>query len=197
MWQFAALRQDQGTRQYFVPKIGSHYHRALISQWSSLTLEEAKELVRGTLNQDVMIWYSGPEVSAMCFHENKIAQSNSVEALAWLCLRDDVFCTFGGNGIRKGYAGKRAKDYIKRLYQRGAVRVTAIEVQRDKADWVRLVSAAHGLPGTDIIEATDELIVELPTDPQARAELLKQWISTFGRQKWDVPTDTGQKYLDF
>ena len=47
------------------------------------------------------------------------------------------------------------------------------------------------------VEATDELIVELSTDPQARAELLKQWVSTFGRQKWDVPTDTGQKYLDF
>ena len=166
-------------------------------QWNSLTLEEAKELAREALNQQATNWHAMQEVSATGFHENKIAQPNSVEALAWLQSADDVFRTFGGNGIRKGYAGKRAEDYIKRLYRRGAVRVTAIEVQRDRAEWVRLVSAAHSLPETEVFEATDELIVELPADPQARAELLKQWVSTFGRQKWDVPADTEQKYLYF
>lgn len=168
-----------------------------MEQWKSLTMEEAKELARGALNQEAMTWYTVPEVSATSFHENKIAQPNSVEALTWLQSSEDVFRTFGGNGIRKGYSGKRAKDYIKRLYQKGAVRVTAIEVQRDRADWVRLVSATHGLPETEVVEATDELIVELPADPQARTELLKQWVSTFGRRTWDVPTDTGQEYLYF
>jgi len=90
-----------------------------------------------------------------------------------------------------------ADAVIQRLYRRGAVKVTAIEVQRDRGDWVRKVSVGRGLPETDVIEATDELVVELPDDPQARVRLFNQWITTFGRKKWDVPVDEGQRYLYF
>jgi hypothetical protein len=145
----------------------------------------------------VIAWYDMPKVITKGLFERKLQQPNSVEALSWVQCGDGMFQTFGGNGIRKGFDGQRAVNYIQRLYRRRAIKVTAIEVQRDRADWVRKASVERGLPETDVIEATNELVVELPDDPQARTELFKQWITTFGRKKWDVPVDDGQSYLYF
>lgn len=168
-----------------------------LEQNRDLTLERARQIPVELLGQDVLIWHDLPQPTAKDFFGRKLQQSNSIEALSWVQQEDGVFRTFGGDGVRKGFSGKRATDYIERLYHRGAVRVTAIEVQRDHGSWVQKASVERGLPETDIIEATDELVVELPDDAQARSELFKQWVTTFGRKKWDVPVDDGQRYLYF
>lgn len=162
-----------------------------------LTLERARQIPVELLGQDVLVWHDLTQPTAKDFFGRKLQQPNSVEALSWLQQEDGVFRTFGGDGVRKGFVGKRATGYVQRLYHRGAVSVTAIEVQRDRADWVREASVERGFAETDIIEATDELIVELPDDAQARTQLFKQWVTTFGRKKWDVPVDDGQRYLYF
>jgi hypothetical protein len=131
------------------------------------------------------------------FYESQLAHPGSVEALSWLQRPDEVFRTFGGDGIRAGFAGKRALDFVQRLYRRGARVVTAVSVHRLQADWVRQEAVRRGQEETDVMEATDALIVELPDDPPARAQLIGQWVTTFGRRKWDVPIDSGQRYLFF
>ena len=170
---------------------------ATLEQNRDLTLERARQIPAELLGQDVLIWHDALELTAKDSFERKLQQPNSIEALSWVQQEDGVFRTFGGEGVRKGFAGNRATNYVQRLYHRGAVKVTAIEVQRDRGDWVRKVSVERGLPETDIIEATDELVVELPDDPQARARLFSQWVTTFGRKRWDAPVDDGQKYLYF
>ena len=45
------------------------------------------------------------------------------------------------------------------------------------------------------MEATDRLVVEMPSESGGQVELINQWANTFGRRMFDVPTDTGQKYL--
>jgi hypothetical protein len=130
-------------------------------------------------------------------YETKLAHPGSVEALFWLQRPDGVFRIFGDNGIRAGFSGKRAVDFVQRLYRRGARAVTAVSVHRLQADWVRQEAVRRGQEETDVIEVTDTLIVELPDDPQERAQLIGQWVSTFGRRKWDVPSDSGQRYLLF
>ena len=162
-----------------------------------LTLDEAKLLPRKLFGVDVIAWHAFGEVTVTDFYERRLAQPNSQEALAWLQAPEPAFRTFGGNGIRKGYTGERAVSYIQRLYRRGAKRVTAIEVQTSQSEAVRQVYATQGMPETDVIEATDELIVELPENLQARAALIQQWMTTFGRKTWDVPFDEGQPYLLF
>lgn len=168
-----------------------------LEQNRDLTLERARRVPVELLGQDVLFWHDLPQSPAKDFFERKLQQPNSVEALTWLQQKDGVFRTFGGDGVRKGFAGKRATNYVQRLYHHGAVKVTAVEVQRDRADWVRKMSVERGLPETDTIEATDELVVELPDDPPARAGLFSQWVTAFGRKKWDAPVDDGQKYLYF
>lgn len=169
----------------------------LLEQNDNPTLEQAKRIPLELLGVDVIAWYDMPQVSATDFYGEKLEQPNSVEALSWLQEEEAVFRTFGGNGIRRGFDGKRAISFIKRLYRSGAVKVTAIEVQRDRYEGIRQETIKRGLPETDLIEATDSLIVELPEDTQAREALIQQWISAFGRKKWDVPVDTGQQYLYF
>ena len=127
--------------------------------------------------------------------EQEVMQPDSVEALSWLQTPDNLFRTFGGNGIRKGYAGKRAVDFVQCLYRRGAVRVTAVGVVRVQGEYVRHEAIKGGLPETDVMEATDRLVVEMPSESGGQAELINQWANTFGRRMFDVPTDTGQKYL--
>ena len=132
------------------------------------------------------------------FYEQKLAHPGSVEALAWLQGQENILRTFGGNGIRKGFIGKRAVSFVERLYRHGAKKVTAIAVERHQAEWVRKEAIERGLPETDVIEATDVLIVELPESVEARENLIQQWVNTFGRKKWDVPAaDDGQPYLFF
>ena len=166
-------------------------------QSGPLTLDEAKLIPQKLFGLDVTAWRKLEEITATGSYERRLARPNSLEALAWLQSPELAFRTFGGNGIRKGYAGKRAVSYVQRLYQHGAKQVTAIEIQTSQSEAVRQMSVARGMPETDIIEATDELIVELPEDLQARAALIRQWITTFGRKTWDVPADAGQPYLLF
>lgn len=168
-----------------------------LEQNRDLTLERARRIPVELLGQDVLVWHDLPQSTAKDLFERKLQQPNSVEAMTWLQQKDGVFRAFGGDGVRKGFAGKRATNYVQRLYRRGAIKVTAVEVQHNRGDWVRKVSVERGLPETDIIEATDELVVELPDDPQARAGLFSQWVTTFGRKKWDVPVDEGQKHFSF
>jgi hypothetical protein len=131
------------------------------------------------------------------FCSRKLAIPNSLEALSWLQSQENAFRTFGGNGIRKGFAGKRALDFVNRLYKHGAKGVVAVGVSKGHGEWVRKETITYGLPETDSIEATDTLIVELPNDLSARAAIIQQWVNTFGRRKWDVPVDVGQRYLLF
>ncbi len=168
-----------------------------LEQNQDMTLERARRIPVELLGQDVLAWHDLPQPTATDFFGRKLQQPNSVEALSWVQQEDGVLRTFGGDGVSKGFAGERAINYVQRLYHRGAVKVIAIKVQRDRGDWVRKVSVERGLPETDITEATDQLVVELPDDPQARAGLFEQWVTTFGRKKWDVPVDDGQKYLYF
>ena len=155
-------------------------------QGGPLTLDEAKLIPQKLFGMDVTEWRKLEEITATDFYERRLAQPNSLEALTWLQSPEPAFRIFGGNGIRKGYTGKRAVSYVQRLYRRGAKRVIAIEVQTAQSESVRQLSIAQGVPETDTIEATDELIVEFPEDPTARAALIQQWIATFGRKMWDV-----------
>ena len=108
------------------------------------------------------------------YYEQMMSVGKSAEALAWAREATDE-----DRRTIDEYENDRTLEIIEEIYQRGAAKVTAVEIDVD--------------PG--IGETTDILIVTLPEDPSQRAEVLKcrsllpQWTGIGGT------ADRGQKYL--
>lgn len=106
---------------------------------------------------------------------------DAAEALAWLreAKSPDDRTITGGDG--KGWRGARAIAVVQKLYDLGAVKITAVEISG------RLESERH--------QDTSTLIIELPRDSAKRARLFR-WEAKFARKEgWDPTTDWGQDYL--
>jgi hypothetical protein len=110
-----------------------------------------------------------------------VNKPDAAEALGWLreAKKPDDRTITGGDG--KGWRGARAISVVKKLYELGAVCVTAVEISG------RVERARH--------QDTSTLIIELPRDTARRAKLFA-WQSRFAKESgWDPTTDWGQDYL--
>src|SRR5262245_31331002 len=99
---------------------------------------------------------------------------DAAEALSWLkeAKGPDERTITGGDG--EGWRGAEAVAVVQGLYDLGAVRVTAVEIEG------RTEKARE--------QDTSTLIMELPKDHTKRAQLFK-WEAKFAREQgWD-PTD--------
>ena len=106
---------------------------------------------------------------------------DAAEALAWLreAKSPDDRTITGGDG--KGWKGARATAVVQKLYELGAVTITAVEI------YGRVEGAKR--------QDTSSLIIELPKDSAKRARLFK-WEAKFARKEgWDPTPDWGQDYL--
>jgi hypothetical protein len=106
---------------------------------------------------------------------------DAAEALSWLKeakAPDDRTIT-GGDG--EGWRGAEAIAVVQELYDLGAVRVTAVEIEG------RTEKARH--------QDTSTLIMELPKDAAKRARLFN-WEAKFAREQgWGPADDWGQQHL--
>jgi hypothetical protein len=116
-------------------------------------------------------------VRSMLYTENE-------EALAWLQAGgpDKLRTITGGEGSdSKLYEKKHAVAFVEGLYELGAVRVTAVNIDR--------LCQEH--------EDTDRLLVELPTDTEARAKIYAFQNEFAAGRGWDPSPDDGGLYLIF
>jgi hypothetical protein len=112
----------------------------------------------------------------------KINSSEAEEALSWFeqSKRHRVDGGMGSFDLR-AIQGKRAIRLVKELYDLGAVRVVAIEIDR--------------FDGRTEHQNTDSLVVEVPDEPISRQKLFEK-IVKIGRSQLYAPTlDEGQKYV--
>jgi hypothetical protein len=112
---------------------------------------------------------------------NLTRKPDAAEALSWLkeAKAPDERTITGGDG--QGWRGAEAVAVVQELYDLGATRVTAVEIEG------RTERARH--------QDTSTLIVELPREPAKRARLFK-WETKFAREQgWDPATDDGQNYM--
>ena len=108
-----------------------------------------------------------------------IRASDAAEALAWLREAPTQRSITGGDG--EGWRGREAIAVVEKLYDLGAVCVTAVEISG------RVERARD--------QDTSALIVELPSEEQKRASLFT-WHADFVRELgWDPTPDGGQKYM--
>lgn len=96
------------------------------------------------------------------------------EALSWLQQTDGKERTVGDGDLDEPASLQMVKD----LYQRGAVHVTAIDIDAD----------TH-------METTRTLIVEMPQQETARKRLLQIEAKVAAIGGFDPVTDQGQQYL--
>lgn len=116
--------------------------------------------------------------------EDQTQVHNSVEALLWLQPphRGVKSCSGGpGYGDPQYVANAKALKVVRRLYELGAVEVTAIEVS--------------GYLENDEYQDTDKLIIELPQDKTQRKQLFK-WVHAHARKRGYAPAlDVEQRFL--
>jgi hypothetical protein len=106
------------------------------------------------------------------------------EALAWLQAgtRDKLRTISGGEGSAgKLTKKKHALAFVEKIYELGAVRVKAVKIDREYPE--------H--------ESTDRLVVELPSDPEARARVFSFYNEHSQERGWDPDDDDGRHYLIF
>jgi hypothetical protein len=114
-------------------------------------------------------------------YEELVQAPEAAEALAWLRegKSDGQRTITGGDG--KGWWGAEAVAVVQKLYEMGAVCVTAIEIAG------RIEGARD--------QYTSSLVVELPGNKEKRAELFA-WQGAFAKELgWDPTPDEGQDYL--
>jgi hypothetical protein len=109
--------------------------------------------------------------------EQMMQDGKSAEALAWTKEAD------GTDELRTIHElnNEQSLEIIQRLYDLGAVCVTAVDIESDP----------------DFGETTNILIVELPDDTPLRKQLFKYESKQARSVGFNGVTDTGQKYLFF
>lgn len=116
--------------------------------------------------------FDGPKADAFC--ADSLRTKDHVEALAWLQeSKDGDIRTIGEQDPGTSLA------IAKELYQSGAVRVHALEIERDP----------------DLGQTTNTLIVELPLDPKQRALLFGIEARSARSDGFDPVPDVGQHYI--
>jgi hypothetical protein len=120
-----------------------------------------------------------------CEATRLIYWTESEEALAWLeAASPEKLRTISGHEGSEGRLNRksRAVAFVKKIYELGAVRVVAVDINREFPE--------H--------EDTDKLIVELPKDPEARAKIFRFHNDFALSRCWDAETpDEGGRYLMF
>lgn len=106
--------------------------------------------------------------------ESMLANSQSKEALAWLQSGPP-----GSHTIGENWGHARSVAIVRNLYAYGAVRVTAVEIDRYEPHF----------------ENTGKLVVTLPDATKARAELFRWCNERAKRGGFDAVKDVGQKHL--
>jgi hypothetical protein len=113
---------------------------------------------------------------------SELVQSpDAAEALSWLkeAKAPNERTITGGDG--EGWRGKEALAVVQKLYDLGAVCVTAVEI------YGRIEQARN--------QDTSTLIVELPSVATKRTNLFV-WEANFATESgWDPAVDDGQDYL--
>lgn len=109
--------------------------------------------------------------------EQLMKDGESAEALSWAKEAD------GTDELRTIYelGNEESREIIERLYELGAVRVTAIDIDTE--------------PG--FYASTDALVVELPDEAAKRKKLFRHESWHAGGFGFFGTPDTGQKYLLF
>lgn len=113
----------------------------------------------------------------------KTRAADAAEAMGWLReARNPKERTIsGGDGLETAWFGRKALEIVQRLYDSGAVRVTAVEIS----------GRIEGEKNQD----TSTLVVELPEDA-AKRDALFRWEADYAMENgWDPATDTGQDCL--
>jgi hypothetical protein len=122
-------------------------------------------------------WVDVEAVRLMLYTENE-------EALAWLQAgtRDKLRTISGGEGSAgKLTKKKHAVAFVEKLYELGAVRVKAVDIDRQYPE--------H--------ESTDRLVVELPSAPETRERVYRFYNEHSQGRGWDPSPDDGRRYLIF
>jgi hypothetical protein len=108
-------------------------------------------------------------------------QPDAAEALAWLREAKSPGDRTITGGDAKGWRGARAIAVVQKLYDLGAVTVTAIEI--------------YGRKENAKFQDTSSLVIELPKNSKKRVQLFK-WEAKFAKSEgWDPTTDLGQDHL--
>lgn len=116
--------------------------------------------------------------------ETQTQWHRSVEALSWLQEAPQGVRSFSGgpgDSDPQYAANEKALKLVEGLYERGAIKVTAIGVS--------------GYLENDKYQDTDKLIIELPQEPTKRKQLFN-WANAHGRKRGYGPTpDANQRFL--
>lgn len=107
---------------------------------------------------------------------------NSKEALSWLQSYGDGVRSLSGSEGNSGehfYANETAINLIKLIYQLGAIKIHAVDIDDYEAE----------------DQDTDTLFIELPNDELQRAKIF-EFVNDFATKRgWDATKDENQKFL--
>ena len=117
------------------------------------------------------------------FALNLLSHPTATEASAWLSRDDGVSRTLGESD-----SPQRSRSFVDELYEAGAVRVTATEIDEYEVE---------SLEDTVRHENTGHLVVELPSEPGKRRRVFRIQGKVAQGLGFDPTSDVGQRYLYF
>ncbi len=110
-----------------------------------------------------------------------LSHPTATEARSWLARDDAVSRTLGESD-----SPERSRDFIRSLYDAGAVSVIATEIDHYEREV---------LAGVTHHESTGDIVIELPTDPVLRKRVFRIHARVSRGLGFDPTPDEGQRYL--